>query len=76
MDLIDKITEDLIAELPPVLEYCADLLRAQNTRVRGIIEQFGRHPHRNPIYGRISSPEEEVYIANGDFPHVKSQPPS
>ncbi|RYH09839.1 DUF924 family protein [Tropicimonas sp. IMCC6043] len=72
-DLIDEITEEIIAELPPALEYAADSLRARNARVRGIIERFGRHPHRNPIYGRVSSPEEEVYIAAGDFPHLPSK---
>jgi DNA-binding response OmpR family regulator/uncharacterized protein (DUF924 family) len=41
----------------------------QVQRVRGIIERFGRHPHRNPVYGRLSTAEEEAYIAEGDFPH-------
>ncbi|TNF21890.1 MAG: DUF924 domain-containing protein [Rhodobacteraceae bacterium] len=40
-------------------------------RVREVIRRFGRHPHRNPIYGRISTPEEEAYIAAGDFPHAR-----
>ncbi|NNL74234.1 MAG: DUF924 family protein, partial [Silicimonas sp.] len=43
---------------------------AQSNRVRGIIERFGRHPHRNPILGRISTPDEQAYIDTGDFPHV------
>ncbi len=74
-DLIDTVTEDIIAEMPLALAHTADLLRDQNKRVRGIIERFGRHPHRNPIYGRVSTPEEEVYIATGDFPHVANEPP-
>jgi uncharacterized protein (DUF924 family) len=41
----------------------------QTKRVTDIIRRFGRHPHRNAIYGRLSSPEEEAYIAEGDFPH-------
>lgn len=49
----------------------ADGFRAQNQRVREIIAQFGRHPHRNPIYGRVSSPAEAAYIAAGDFPHER-----
>lgn len=44
--------------------------RSQVARVTGIIERFGRHPHRNPILGRVSSAAEEAYIAEGDFPHV------
>ncbi|MEM7753355.1 MAG: DUF924 family protein [Pseudomonadota bacterium] len=39
--------------------------------MRGTIEQFGRHPLRNPIYDRVSTPEEEAYIATGDFAHVR-----
>lgn len=28
-----------------------------------IIERFGRFPHRNPILGRTSTPEEKAYLA-------------
>jgi uncharacterized protein (DUF924 family) len=34
---------------------------------RGIIERFGRFPHRNAIVGRKSTPEEEAFIAEGGF---------
>ena len=44
---------------------------SQNERVLGNIRRFGRHPHRNPIYGRISTPDEVIYIAEGDFPHLR-----
>lgn len=72
--LMEELSEDLIADLPPSLPLTGDRIRAQNARVRQVIERFGRHPHRNPILGRISTPEEEVYIANGDFPHVAKGP--
>lgn len=74
-DVIDRISEEIIAGMPPELEQLGERLLAQNARVRGVIERFGRHPHRNPVYGRISSPEEEAYIATGDFPHVAKEPP-
>jgi uncharacterized protein (DUF924 family) len=32
-------------------------------RHRGVIARFGRFPHRNPILGRASSPEERDYLA-------------
>lgn len=67
VDLIERIA----AGLPPQLTALADRFRSQNERVTGIIERFGRHPHRNPILGRVSSPEEEAYIAEGDFPHLR-----
>ncbi len=76
IDLIDQLSEGIIAELPPALAPLADGLRAQNMRLRGVIERFGRHPHRNPIYGRLSTPEEEAYIASGDFPHVRQDDPA
>lgn len=74
-DLIYRLTEEIIAGLPEPLFFAAEQLRAQNDRVRGVIVRFGRHPHRNPVYGRVSTPEEEAYIATGDFPHVQSAPP-
>lgn len=34
-------------------------------RHRGVIARFGRFPHRNPILGRASTPEEQEYLASG-----------
>ena len=36
-----------------------------------VISRFGRFPHRNPVLGRPSTPEEEAYIAAGDFVHLR-----
>lgn len=71
MDMLVEMTEELIADIPGTLALFRERAPAQVRRVRGIIEQFGRHPHRNPILARVSSPEEEAYIATGDFPHLK-----
>lgn len=71
MDVIDEESERIIDRMPPELVGMADGLRGQNARVRANIERFGRHPHRNPILGRVSSPEEEAYFAAGDFPHER-----
>lgn len=73
---IEEMTESIVVGLPDHLAYAKDRVRSQTKRVRGIIERFGRHPHRNPILGRISTPEEEAYIADGDFPHVQARPPA
>jgi len=70
MEMLKDLTKASIAALPPVLADFADTAMAQADRVHAIIARFGRHPHRNPILGRISTPEEEAYIASGDFPHV------
>ncbi|PXW72600.1 uncharacterized protein (DUF924 family) [Loktanella sp. PT4BL] len=74
--LIDELSETLISEMPAVLANMGDSLRAQNTRVRGVIERFGRHPHRNVHYGRVSSADEESYISTGDFPHLPRTEPT
>lgn len=71
LDVIDALSARLIARLPEQLSDMAEMFLRQNARVRAVIERFGRHPHRNPIYGRVSTPEEEAYIAAGDFPHVR-----
>lgn len=71
LDLIDRLAAGYAEICPPELENLVAGIFSQHGRVRGVIERFGRHPHRNPIYGRVSTPEEEAYIATGDFPHVK-----
>jgi uncharacterized protein (DUF924 family) len=74
--LMDRLSEALIADMPACLAATGDRLRAQNARVRAVIERFGRHPHRNGILGRVSTRDEEAYIAAGDFPHLAPAPPS
>ncbi len=39
-----------------------------------VISRFGRFPHRNPILGRASTPEEAAYLAKGDFVHLRRPP--
>ena len=34
---------------------------------RGIIERFGRFPHRNALLGRITTPEEQGFLDAGGF---------
>lgn len=75
LTMLEGLTEVAIAENPPQLAYTADMFRGQNARVRYIIEKFGRHPHRNAHFGRVSSADEEAYIATGDFPHVRREEP-
>ncbi|GAB5446973.1 DUF924 family protein [Gymnodinialimonas sp.] len=72
LDVKDRMVEGYPEICPPGMEPMLEKLAEQHAREREIIERFGRHPHRNPIYGRVSTPEEEAYIATGDFPHVKS----
>lgn len=71
MQMLSGIIDRIIANLPSPITAMGDRFRQQHARVTGVLERFGRHPHRNPILGRPSTPEEEAYIATGDFPHVR-----
>jgi uncharacterized protein (DUF924 family) len=32
-----------------------------------IIRKFGRFPHRNPVLGRVTTPEEQAFLDSGGF---------
>lgn len=56
------------------LERCVQLARplgGETARYaehhRGIVQRFGRFPHRNALLGRQSTPEEERFLAEGGF---------
>lgn len=66
-DLARRIHEEAPAHLRPSYAYGVD----QQVLMRRVIEAFGRHPHRNAILGRASTPEEEAYLAQGSFPHTR-----
>lgn len=71
MDRLGGIVEGIIGRMPAPLAPMGERFRAQHARVRQIVRAFGRHPHRNPVLGRPSTPAEAAYIAEGDFPHVR-----
>ena len=55
-------------------ERCVQLYReAENADLkyaeehRDIIRRFGRFPHRNPILGRETTPEEQTFLDEGGF---------
>lgn len=66
-----ETVERIVANLPAPMAQMGDMLRAQHETVLGIIERFGRHPHRNAVLGRASSLDEAEYIAKGSFPHLR-----
>jgi uncharacterized protein (DUF924 family) len=52
------------------VELCADLPEPGPSHSRGhrdTILRFGRFPHRNPILGRETTPEEAAWLAAGGF---------
>jgi uncharacterized protein (DUF924 family) len=63
------LCEAMIAEAPAALRRIYMFSASQARGHREVIARFGRHPHRNAVLGRISSEEERVYIAQGQFVH-------
>jgi len=37
-----------------------------------IIKKFNRYPHRNKLLGRISTPEEEIFLKNNHYGFMQS----
>ena len=71
---VDHAEEDA-ANAPPHLRAGAEFGVSQAKAVRGVIARFGRHPHRNEILGRNSTPEELEYLRTETPPHLR-RPPS
>jgi uncharacterized protein (DUF924 family) len=67
--------EEETATAPPQLRARAEFGVSQVRTARDIIARFGRHPHRNEILGRTSTPEELEYLRTETPPHMR-RPPS
>ena len=68
------MTEGIALEAP---ERLRPVYQHSISQARGhleVVSRFGRFPHRNPILGRPSTPEEQAYLDEGDFVHTR-QPP-
>ena len=69
-----KLAEELVREAPQelrdILEFSANQARGH----RDVIARFGRHPHRNEVLGRQSTPEELEYLAAGQLVHTRPLP--
>jgi len=72
VDLLIELREEIALEAPAHLQPTYRSLVKQAGDVRKIIAAFGRHPHRNQVLGRQSTPAEEAYIAKGNFPHMRA----
>jgi uncharacterized protein (DUF924 family) len=59
----------LADEAPAILRERYRSAAQQPALHRAVVAGFGRHPHRNAILGRPSTPAEAEYLAKGDFPH-------
>jgi uncharacterized protein (DUF924 family) len=71
---VAAMAERIVFEAPRRLQ---PLYRFSAGQARGhleVISRFGRFPHRNPVLGRISTPEEAAYLEKGDFVHARRPP--
>lgn len=68
--LAEQLAQSAPSELRRVLEYSASQARGH----RDIIARFGRHPHRNAVLGRQSTPEELEYLTSGKLVHTRALP--
>jgi uncharacterized protein (DUF924 family) len=68
------LAEELVAQAPAELQRVLEHSAAQARGHRDVIARFGRHPHRNAVLGRPSTPEELAYLADGQLVHLRSLP--
>lgn len=73
LDLAISLAQSILADAPDHLKPGYTFAAEQPVEVRKVIAKFGRHPHRNKALGRPSTPEEEPYLAEGRFPHLRAR---
>lgn len=66
----EKQVEIAPDHLKPIYEFSLSQSRAH----REVIARFGRHPHRNEILGRDSTPEELEYLGKEGPVHTRRPP--
>lgn len=75
LERVVALSQSVVREAPghlrPLYEFSAGQARGH----LDVVTRFGRFPHRNPILGRASTPDEAAYLAKGDFVH-KRRPPA
>ncbi len=68
VQLAEALVHEATPELREVLEFSASQARGH----RDVIACFGRHPHRNAVLGRESTPAELEHLASGRLIHTRS----
>jgi uncharacterized protein (DUF924 family) len=74
LDRAVALAEQLAEGAPPDLRRMLEHSASQARGHRDVIARFGRHPHRNTVLGRQSTPEELDYLASGELVHARSIP--
>ena len=63
MPLLHSEEHEVLVQAIPLLEQFADVATADVARRHLIqLQRFGRYPHRNAALGRVSSPEEALFV--------------
>jgi uncharacterized protein (DUF924 family) len=70
VELAEQLVEQTAPEFRRILTHSASQARGH----RDVIARFGRHPHRNAVLGRQSTPEEMAYLASGQLVHTRPLP--
>lgn len=70
VDMAETVALEAPQRLQPLYQHSARQARGH----LDVISRFGRFPHRNPILGRESTPEEVTYLEQGDFVHMRRPP--
>lgn len=76
LDQLISLRKDIAAQAPIALRPVYLSLIDQACDVRRIISAFGRHPHRNAVLSRPSTPAEKAYLMRGQFPHLRAFRPA
>ena len=63
---VGQIARELQRTAPPELAKMCAMHVEQSDKYTGLIERFGRFPHRNEILGRENTPEEDQLLATWD----------
>lgn len=68
--------EEKAANVPSHRRAAAEFEVSQAKANRDVIARFGRHPHRNEMLGRDSTPEKLEYLRTETPPHMRRPPSS
>jgi uncharacterized protein (DUF924 family) len=68
--LAEELARAARPEERSLLEHSASQARGH----RDVVARFGRQPHRNPVLGRVSTPDELEYLARGELVHQRPLP--
>ncbi len=71
LDLTVRLAEEQVQLAPPHLKPLYEHSLGQAKGHRYVVARFGRHPHRNEVLGRASTPEESEYLTNEVPVHMR-----